>query len=184
MQNPILKLILIGVLTCFVTPLFAQSFWFNNKNAPTPTAPSSAPPNPIMSPDDFQNAVNNSSQQSQAALKQQATQQLSKEPLPEPATPSANTNNSSDQKALNTSNSLPNTPVASSPVVSPPAPIQAPNTPARAPQQVGESTINPTATSSSTQQSGVYSGFGTGNTQNSGTRTNSSSNSGGWNIKY
>lgn len=180
------------------TTTMAQSYFsfFNNTN-PTPAqsnnatpSPSGSPTNQVMSPDDFQNTVNQLGQQNWNNLSQQAKQQMSQLPKPPPLPPSIppSTGNTTPPNLNNQAVTTPppaNT-NANPVVTAPPASVgyQAGTNAAPLPPPANPQTIV------KPPQNQVYTGFTFGNqNQNTGTSTTNSatpnnSTSGGWNIKY
>ncbi len=135
----------------------AQSFFGATTNPNNPTmAPGGGNTNPVMSPDDFKNMVNTLGQQNLNALSEQTKQML--KPTPQAGMNQPNNANQAAVSQTAGASANPQPPITST-------------------------TTLPSYTTQPSQQQG-YTGFGNPNNTGSVGPTNSTSNSGGFNIKY
>lgn len=183
MQKLMLKhIITIAALTyCLSIPAKAQSIFDFGSKKTSPQAATTTP-SPVMSADQFKNAVKAKSEATQNTISQQATQQFIKQPpLPakQPPVPMDNTSSSS---------ALEQAPVSEAPKTQQPAtlpPLPSAPQPTYPPPTAGGSQATPYAppppVAPSTQP---YTGFGTGDQNKTPAPQQPAGNSGGWNIKY
>jgi hypothetical protein len=172
MRQPILRCVITLTLGCLAYQnTYALSFFGSSPNPTTNTAT----PSRVMSGDEFSNRVNALNQQTQSQLSEQTSAVLPKQ---QPSTPIAGS-----------SSSNPSAPI---PMDAPPTQIQPPPSAAVTAPPISSNTTTSFPASNnnvraqppvSTQQNQTYPGFGTGSTNRPNTNS-SSSNTGGWNIKY
>lgn len=176
------------IISLMSTTALAQTPYFQNSTTAAPSQQKALsglqqPSQKVMSPSDFSSTTAKISSQNQSQFQQQLNQKLSQVPPPKILTPPGNAYGNIQAPSTKPTEQNATTPAAET---SPEETMDETGTPAAAPTVAAPApaptNTAPTTTTTPTQKSQPYTGFGT--QSGGGQQGQGNTSGGGWNVKY